>query len=291
MPFFQNPFPDEYRGSLVLGDRQHVPNFIVGGNAGRGHEIVTGWRNAPYDLSGNDADGDSKANLVLRYSLDADNFRNWGSLTIPAAVGAVSAAAVTAAEVVSSLNASAAFTSLFEATLDMGVSKRKVCIRQRLPMTRLHFYVQNGRAEEEIGFNLRSGVAELPTYFDRHSMANVFTYADSVNMLIKLDPSGSNVDAAVIDDAVDYNGRPLGLDSGTEQADWQLFKGKSGLFQFTKTSTATASSTTTEIIYSAGAVAGDLAMKVVTEKDGSGNTLRKFELPYTLAGGDLVTPP
>ena len=111
-------------------------------------------------------------------------------------------------------------------------------------------------------------------------------------MLVLLDTAGSVVDTAVVNNAVSYNGVSLGYSASTVQEDWQLLRGRaSGLFRFYNKSSSSTSSTTTEIIYPAGAKLGDLAKKVIRQLDGSGNELRVYELPHTLTGSDLITPP
>jgi hypothetical protein len=76
------------------------------------------------------------------------------------------------------------------------------------------------------------------------------------------------------------------------QEDWELLQGKSGLFQFTSGPGAgPVTSTTTQIIYPAGAKEGDLAKKIVTQKNGSAVVVAEYEMPYTLQASDLITPP
>lgn len=285
MPFFQNPFTADFEGNLVLGDRQYVQKFVIKGHTGRGDENVTSWTAGPYDFSGNDAAGNATSTLRIVYALH--NTKNWGTMSVTVTTGAASSAAVTEAEVVSSLNADTLFAERFVAT----VSNGSVMIRQRKPKTEFKFYIENGRAEEKLGFNKRAGVAELPSYFARHTIANRFTYTDSQGHLVQLSAANA-VDAAIINNAVDYKGVSLGYSSSTVHDDWQLLAGKSGLFQFTKGPSANAVSTTeTVITYHAGAVAGDLGTKTVTQKDAGGLVVKQFVLPYTLTSGDLVTPP
>lgn len=291
MSFFQNVFPDDFRGNLLLGDRQHIPEFICPPNAGRGNELVVSWLSGPYDLSGNDADGNSNANLTIIYALREP--RNWASLAIDVTAGATSTAAVKPQEIAAALNANTLFAERFTASYGpySEMNNWRVQIRQKRPITEFRFYIQNGGAEEKLGFNWKAGVAELPTYFARHTMENRFNFSDSQNKLIQLDPAGSNVDAAVITNAVDSWGRSLNLDSSTVQADWQLFVGKSGIFQFTKgPSTNAVSTTETVITYPAGAKAGDLGTKTITKKDASNVIVQQAQLPYTLTSGDLITP-
>jgi hypothetical protein len=292
MPFFQNPLPDDFDGSLPLGDRQHVPKYVVRGNAGRGREVVFAWGGTgPFNLSGTDADGDDTDILVINFCLY--NFKNWGSFNIDLTAEAASASAVTAEEVVASLRADALFAERFVA--DFGQfndsTARTIRIRQKKPTTEFQFYVGNGKAESVLKFNGRAGVAELPTYFSRHTIANRFTYPDSEGKVIELNPSGSDVDAALIDGAVDARGVSLGYDSGTVREDWALLRGKSGIFNFQKL-TVDGSDRITEIIeYPAGALAGDFARKITYQYTSANkNPDQIAEIPYTLQSSDLITP-
>ena len=157
----------------------------------------------------------------------------------------------------------------------------------------MRFYVVNGGAEEVLKFNGRAGVAELPTWFDRHTIANRIAFTDSMGVLIKLDPSGSNVDAAVIDNAVDKHGNDLGYSSGTVQADWQLLRGSSDNFMFTKNTLDgnTPPRITQTIVYPAGAKVGDMAKKTTYAYTATNlNPDKITQVPYVLTSGDLVTP-
>lgn len=289
MSFFQNVFASDFEGNWVLGDRQHIPKFVCPHNAGRGDEIVAAWEVGPYNLAGNDASGNSKANLVIVYALR--EFKNWASLSV--AIAGSTPATTTAAEIVTLLNADATFAERFEAsyTSYQDSSVRRVVIRQRRPVTEFRFYIQNGTAEEALRFNMKAGVAELPTYFARHTMDNRFTYEDSQNHLVLLDAAGNAVDQAVINNAVDAYGRSKGFVHTTVQADWQLLEGRSGIFQFQKGPGTAVNSTKTTIQYSTGAKVGDLAKKIITKLDASSVIVEQYELPYTLTLSDLITPP
>lgn len=291
MPFFQNPFADDFEGNLLLGDRHHIPKFVVRNNAGRGKEIVYAWNKGPYDLSGNDSDGNSSAILKIAFRLH--NTKNWATISVDVTAGAGSTSAVQLNEIANALNANTLFAERFVARAEdyNNTAGLKLTIRQKKPITEFTFYIINGQAEEAIGFNARAGVAELPTYFSRHTIANRFAFEDSVNMLVELD-TGNNVDAAIIDNAVDAKGISLGYDSGTVREDWELLEGKSGIFQFQKGPSAESVSTTNvTIYYSAGAKVGDFAKKVTEQYDSSSILVARFEEPYTLTSGDLVTPP
>jgi len=281
MSYFQNLFSEDFEGNLLLGDRHHIPKWVCPRNAGRGDQIVAAWEKAPYDLDGTDADTNSLSNLEIVFALNND--KNWATLSVDITASAASSSAVTSEEIIAALNADAGFSGWFTAFLGPATeltdgTDRRVTIRQKKDSTNFRFYINNGRAESVMRFNARAGVAELPTYFDRHTIANRHSFDDSQNHLIALDATG--VTAEIIDNAVNFKGESLDYTSSTIRADWQLLEGRSGLFDFTN-----AVDGSTNIIYHAGAKAGDLAKMIVTS---GGNT---FVMPHTLAPGDLITPP
>lgn len=291
MSFFQNVFTNEFLGSLVLGDRQYAPTFKVKPNAGRGDELVTAWNEPTYDFSGNDSDSNTKHDLEFSYSIDGSG-RIWSNFKVNVASTAAVEAATTAHEVLSALEANVNFSGLFTASLGKFEKDGtyRIQIRQKMAVGRMKFYIVNGGAEEALGFNKRAGVAELPAYFARHTIAERWNFTDSFGMLIELDPS-LNVDAALIDNAVDYNGISLGYAHGTVQADWQLLRGSSGLFTFKK-QTVDGSNRVTQIIeYPCGAKVGDFSKKTsytYTAANTAPSTIA--EIPYVLESGDLITP-
>lgn len=284
--FFQNPFASEFIGNWLLGDRQYVLEFRCPRNAGRGDEIVYVWGLSPYNLAGVDSDGNSKDVLTVVFALNDP--KNW--IELPITIVAASLAAVTPEEIVSSLTASPLFNDFFTVSLDRNPNV-KLIIRQKLPVTKLHFYIKSGRAETVLQFNQRVGVAELPNFMERHTIANRFVFVDSLNQLIKLDPAAFNVDADIINNAVDERGNSKGFSVVGIQADWQLLRGRSGLFTFQKI-TIDGSDRITQIIeYHAGAGVGDTARKIKYVYSGTNTKPDQItEIPYVLTALDLVTP-
>jgi len=276
MPFFLNPFTQDFEGNLLLGDRKHIPKFVAERNSGRGDEQVTVHTEPTYDLSGNDSDGNSKEVLTLVFALN--DRKNWSEL--PITISGSSLSAITAVEVVTSLQANAIFAGFFKAHLEKFPSKQdRVVIKQQKAITQFWFYIKPGRAESVLQFNKFAGVGELPTYFSRHTMANRHTYSDCQNMLIQLD-TGLNVDSAII-----TNG---GFNPSSPKADYELLDGRSGLFIFTKNAYS-GSNLVTKIEYHAGAGVGDFAKKTTYGYSGS-SVIQVCEVPYILTSGDLVTP-
>ncbi len=292
MPFFQNPFADDFEANWLLGDRHHIPKFVLKNNSGRGKELVYAWTKGPYDLTGNDSDGNARKYLNIVFCLY--NTKNWATISVDLTGYASVPSAVLAEEIVTALQSNTIFSERFVAQLGSfnDSTIRQIMIRQKKPITELKFYIQNGQAESRLGFNARAGIAELPTYFDMHTIANRFTYPTAEGRIIQLHPDLSVVDQVLIDNAVDFYGKTLGYDHSIVQEDWQLLRGKSGLFNFQKgPSTGAVSTTETVINYPAGAKIGDLAEKVVTKKDVSGVAVSIFHMPYTLTSNDLISPP
>lgn len=297
MSFFQNPFTADFHGNWVLADRKQILRFDCPRNNGRGDDLVVAWNEGPYDLSGNDVDGNSRDTLVIALSLDADLFKNWANLSIDITAGAAVASAVTAAEIVTALNNNEQFASFFVASLGKFPSGSfRVDIRQKHPVTRMRFYILNGRAEEAIKFNMRAGVAELPSYFERHSVTSRYAFNDSHNMLVILDESGwvsegDSVDGDVIFHAVDEKGKSKGFDPSSPQDDYEFLDGRSGLFVFTKNTVDASNRITEQLEYHAGSDPGDMAIKRKYTYTGTNtNPDQVTEEPYVLVAADIITP-
>jgi hypothetical protein len=309
MTYFQNPFNSDFYGNWVIDDRAHHPTFVCPRNAGRGDDMVAAWAeptggpDSPrtYNLSGTDADTNNHDTLNIRFAMNQNDFLDWIDLAIdltdntnagltPAPV----ASAMRVSQIVAILNAHPTFQAYF--TASQGVfgnsndPRDRLIINSKFGATRMKFYILNGQAEEVLQFNARAGVAELPTYFARHTVFNrdattgLVAFEDGVNQLVELDPQdaggASNVDDDIISNAVDAQGKSLGLDPATVKADWELLEGQSPTFLFTNVVSATET-----IVYPAGAKEGDLAKRILV----SGSDT--FITPHTLASGDLITPP
>jgi hypothetical protein len=286
MSFFQNPFHSEFLGSWVLGDRQASLTFKCPAHAGRGQESVTTPIRGPYSLSSNDADGNATSELRIAFSF-AD-FKQWNLL--PITITGSSMSAVTPLEVLSSLQAITLFNDYFTAVLEkFEDGTPKLTIRQKKDCSKFRFYIINGRAESVLLFNKFAGVSELPTYFDKHTVANSPTYVEGQSCLIRLGTTG--VDAAIINNAVDEKGVSKGFSSSTVLADYQLLRGRSGIFVHHKYTVDGSNRITVDIEYPAGALAGDLVKKTTYSYTSSNtNPDKKAEVPYILQTADIVTP-
>lgn len=205
--FFQNLFTQEFVGILPLSDRQYNLTFRCPGNAGRGDENFVNWKNGPYNLSGNDDDGNDKSVLTIYYAYDPD-LLNYSALSVTVDTGAASASAVTSLEIVNNLNANATFANHFEASL---VGKpQKIFIRYKKSASNFRAYVSNFGAETVLGFNARAGVTQIPNFFEKDTIANRMN-ADSAGLLI---PLWHTITAASIADPTVVTAPAHGLTSG-----------------------------------------------------------------------------
>lgn len=273
MAFFQNVFDQEFQGYLLLADRKLSPTFKVGPNKNLQSKQVA-WNAGPYDLSSGGA-------LQFNFAWDLE-FKNWASVEID--VTGADAAATKPLEVVAALNGDPTFSSLFVASVTNIPEGESVIISKNASKKQnMKFYFGNSGAETALGFNKMAPVAELPEYFERHTIANVNNFEDSNGILIRLDESDP-VDQAIIENA--------GFDPAAMKADWQLLRGRaSGLFTFQKLTVDSSDRITQIIEYPAGAVAGDFARKInYTYTSTNTNPSSKTEIPYVLTDSDLLTP-
>jgi hypothetical protein len=272
MPFFQNLFDQEYQGYLVLSDRKLSLTFKVAPNKNLQSKQVA-WNPGPYDFSADNI-------LEFNFAWD-DEHKNWASASIN--VAGVNAAATTAQEVVDKLNSDAMFSAMYVASVTKLNESDSVLITKNSKKQNAKMYFGNTGAEKKLKFNKNAGVAELPQFFERHTISNRNNYEDSAGMLIKLDVSNS-IDQEIIEEA--------GFSAANMQADWQLLKGRSsGLFTFQKI-TVDGSDRITQIVeYPAGSVVGDFAKKTQYVYMGSNkNPSQITEVPYVLTSGDLISP-
>lgn len=270
MAFFQNLFNQEFRGNWVLGDRQQSLTFSCPANKNTS-EYQLAYNDGPWDFSS------TGSVLSINYSLDS-NFQNYTNLSIDVAGSVV--ASTTPQEVVDALNNNSTFKSLFTAELAMRGSS--VLVKTKTGIL-IKVWIANTGAERALKFNKNAGVAELPLYFEKHTIENRSNYPDSVGQLIKLDETDTTVDAPIIEAA--------GFDVSNMKEDWELIRGRSGLFTFKKITVDGSNRTTQVIEYPAGAEPGDLARKINYKYSGSNtNPSEVTEIPYILVSGDLIAP-
>jgi hypothetical protein len=281
MPFFQNPFDQEFRGSVPFGDRQYSLTFAVPPNRNQNQAMIA-WNTEPYDFS-------TYNSFSINFAIDTKDFKNYATISVN--VAGASPSATKASEVVTLLNADPVFSAWFSASVveasknpTTGYSVYRVGIKTiNTGRQNTRVYITNSGAEQILRFNKYAGVAELPTYYARHTIANRFDYPDGVAALVQLDESDSVVDQPIITDA--------GFDYAAMQADWQLLGGRVGIFTFQNNTVDSNGRITQTIEYPAGAKAGDIARLIqYTYTSTHTNPDQVTQIPYTLTSGDLVTP-
>jgi len=345
MAFFQNLFDAEYEGYWTLGDyRGYSLTFKVPSNKNKGEAFVA-WNTEPYDLSVN-------GNLTINFAYDPD-FKNFASLTVN--VAGATPGATLASEIRDILNGTAGFSDWFTAGIDNPVrggdrsgGPFRLFIRQKKSNIAFRTYVSNTGAELKLKFNKFAGVADIPSYFEKDTIANRFDTTESNGRLIRLSHAITGNTAAnpsVVTSVahglssndvvyfVDSNSTPTlngprvvtvtgpdtftvpvnvttagttgewlnaneheivtdyGLDYSTMLPDWAHLRGRTSSYMFTKNTVDVSNRITTQIVWQAGAKAGQLAKKIVNTYSGANTTpSTTIELPYVLTASDLLTP-
>lgn len=281
MPFYQNVFDNDFIGHLLLDDRQYVLDFKVPANVNKSIYQFA-WADPPYNTVGN-------TSLTFNYSIDG------GKKYFPLVISLTSGAARTADDIATELNANSNFTNLFTAKVIVypPTGVRRLLIQSNQQREFFKVYVANTGAETILRFNAKAGVAELPSYFERHTVTNSRdfgpegsnAYPDAQGCLVRLTIPTDN-----------WYITNAGL-TATAQKDWQLLRGRAvGSFKFQNivTDPGNSNRVTSIVEYPAGAKAGDLARKIEYQYSGSNSTSQPnyiFECPYILVSGDLTTVP
>ena len=172
MSFYQNPFDTTFSQNWPLV----ATNFKCPANRNNKNVSVS-WNTDTYDFS-------TLNTLTMYYARDIE-FKHWQSLAIN--VAGATPSATTAAEVATILNADATFASYFTAVVKssgQGQSSSQVQIKRKKDDIKIYF--SNGGAETKLKFNKFAGVSDMPTYLDRHTIANRFTYDASEGVLVRL---------------------------------------------------------------------------------------------------------
>lgn len=344
MSFFQNLFDAEYEGYWTLGDyKGYSLTFKVPANKNKPEAFVC-WNTEPYDLSAN-------GNLTINFAYDPE-FKNFAQLTVD--VSGATPGATLASEIRDILNATPGFSDWFIAGLDNPTGKERTSgpfrlfIRQKKSNTTFRTYVSNTGAELKLKFNKFAGVADIPSYFEKDSIANRFAKPESNGRLIRLSHAitGNTVANPTIVTSVAHglatndvvyfvnsnstpslNGSKVvtvtgvdtftvpvdvtvagttgewmnaneyqivteyGLDYTTMLADWQHLRGRTSSYMFTKNTIDGSGRVTSKLVWQAGAVAGQLAKKVVNTYTSAETTPTiTLELPYVLTASDLLSP-
>lgn len=271
MPFFMNVYNQEFRGNLVLSDRQYSMGFVIPANKNSNEFSIAG-NPEPYDLTTYDT-------LLIFVSVNSCFF------TLSAII--TGGSADSAQTVADRLNAISAFSQYFTADVTGKIGSQHVRLHLKNPRTDTKFFVYFSGANYILNFTKYAGIAEIPTYFRKYLIDT--SSSNQNQFLLELDGTDTAPDGAR---AIIRNF--LGNQSWTNsdlKADWELFGGKSGLFKFQKTTVDGDGRPSVVIEYSAGAVAGDLAKRITYTYNGTtGAVLNYTEEPYTLTSGDLISP-
>lgn len=183
MSFFQNLFDQEFQGYWYFTDRKYSLDFKIGPNKNRS-DLMLAWNEGPYNLA-------SPNNiLTINFAFDK-SFKAYAALAID--VSGATPSATEAAEVADELNADTTFKEFFEASIENAKhggtrlgGPWRVVIKSKRPKADFRAYISNTGAETKLKFNKYGGVADLPSYFDRHTIANRFAFDDSQGNLIRL---------------------------------------------------------------------------------------------------------
>lgn len=266
MSFFQNVFQEEFRGNWVLGDRQYSLTFAIGPNKNH-NDYILSYGNEPYDFSLNNI-------LTLNYAFDVD-FKNYASLNIDLT------GATTSVEVITILNSNIIFAENWIANLRN--SAVLITKKSNRPKQIIRNYIINTGAEQVLRFNRYAPVAELPSYFERHTINNVRVFSDSCGLLLKLDENDSFAQQMI---------EEWSLNPSQPQEDWKLLRGRaSGLFTFQKIEIDGNDRVISIIEYPAGAGVGFLGRKTIHAYTGSNvNPDKIFQIPYVITDSDLIIP-
>jgi hypothetical protein len=194
MSFFQNLF-DEYEGYWSLGDyKGYALTFNVPSNKNKGEGFIA-WNVEPYDLSTNGV-------LTLNFAFDS-NFKNFASITVDIASSLVDPSVATASEIRDVLNNTPAFSDWFVAGIDNATrggersgGPFRLFVRQKKSNTSFRTYISNTGAELKLKFNKFGGVADIPSYFEKDTIANRFETSESNGRLIRLSHTISGNTAA-----------------------------------------------------------------------------------------------
>ena len=292
MSYFQNVFAEDFHGTIYgVGEEESPQNWVMRANGGRTREAVFHWQDnvtvsagetPRYDLSGSGDD-----DLTIAWSHDGVTFTNF---VIDITANSAADSSVSPAEIVQSLNESSPFASLWVASVIEGppslkqgtnVKPQQIMIKQNSPATHNAagtFYIENVGAEAILQFNRKAPVKQLLSFFQRH----IINATGSNGRLLYLDVTDGDAQ-----NVLDMNGIASASSYGL-LADYQLLKGAVPTYQFIK-NTYTGTDLTTQIVYNAGAVAGDPAIKT-TMVYASNKMTESHTVPHVLVSGDLITP-
>lgn len=295
MPFFMNPFGYEFKANWSLVDHHAFAKTIISKSVPpnkNNSDLMVAFNAGPYDFS-------SLNTLTINYAVDP---HTTFFTSVGINVAGVTAAATTATEVANILNLNATFSDYFVASTKKVQQQMyhtsdaplTVEIKSKRPLINIRAYISNSGAESIMKFNKYAGIKELPAYFSRFTIENRDVTAtnsqeDLRGHLIELDGTDTNIDRPIIREFLNNSS----WTNSDLLADWQHLKGQGGRFLF-KISTVNADGQPTEtILWSAGAVEGDMGVKITQVWGAAGDLepVEYYEEPYLLTGSDVANTP
>lgn len=274
MAFFQNPFEFTFNGSLFGIGSEYNISYGIGANRNKSN-YITLYNLEPYDLS-------EGTELTFNIAIDPDML-HFGSFSVT--ITGLDTTAITAAEVVASLNSNVNFNQYFTAKIIKFSASDANNTVSMIAKNRMFFrcYISNKSACFPLAINKYAPVKELPDLFQQYAVKNIFTYLNyGSQRIIYLDPSDVD-DAKVITNA--------GFDPDNPTPDWKLLASASPHYTFTKTVyNSENSSIYYKLVYPAGAIAGQMCKKIIYEYDEEENVVGVCEIPYILNNDDLIYP-
>jgi len=272
MAFFQNPFEFTFNGSLFGIGPQYTISYNIGANR-NSPSYIAAYNLEPYDLS-------EGADLVFNVATDPEmlHFHPFAVTLTGSTI-----AAVTAAEIVSVLNANSQFAEFFSARyikFNSSDAKNTVLIVAK-NRTFFKCYISNKDACFPLAINKYAPVKELPDLFQQYSIQNIYSYLNlGTQRILYLDPLDED-DAKVITNA--------GFDPLSQTPDWKLLASASPFYTFTKTVYSSGSIVDYKLAYNAGSKVGQMCKKTVYQYAGA-NITGVLEIPYILQESDLIEP-
>ena len=287
MPFFMNPFNQEYKGLFPQVDHHAFSKPLITytvPNSKNTSTAMIAWNTEPYNFS-------SLTDLTINYAVNAD-FVGFSALTVD--VSGATPGATTALEVATALNANTTFTTWFTAraqdvTENNGSQPtQSVLIQSTKQQTQIKAYMDNTGAESLLGFNKNAGIAEIPSVFTKDIITNSHL-ENSAGILIELDGTDTAIDRPIIRDFLDNQV----WTNADLLEDWQMLEGRGGRFVFQINTSNADGQPTDTITWSAGAVEGDMAVRTIQVWSGATDTVpdEKYEVPHVLSSSDVANVP
>ena len=300
--FFQNVFNKDFHGTIYgIGLEESPINWTMSANTGRSTNSVVHWAGpgvagGKYDLS---TSGDDTLTIMFARPYAPGTFF---SIAVDITSTASADTAVSIHDIVTDLNANSVFSTLMTASVIGGPTEvkdatfgfaggdgfaKQIDITGKIPGC--EFYVLNAGAEDVLKFNKKAPIVELPTYYKRFSWGVDGTGVEATHAG---HPSGIPRPLIWLD-ILDTNAQAVLTTAGIpspwlRQADYQLLKGGVPQYQFIQ-NTYSGGVHTVQIVYNAGAVVGDSAVKTTMVYVGDKMT-ESTTVPHVLVVGDLVTP-